>query len=83
MEERVYTLDLAPGTAPLTGPFRVLDEQTIDGTRRATVALSGGAFEDMLRALIAQGIAIRSCDAVEPDLEDAFARIVAAEGPGT
>jgi hypothetical protein len=40
---------------------------------------SEGAFEDLLRALLAAGVGVRACDRIEPDLEEAFSRILAQE----
>jgi hypothetical protein len=38
-----------------------------------------GAFEDLLRAVIASGAGVHACDRIEPDLEEAFSRILAEE----
>ena len=42
---------------------------------------SGAILDDVLRALIGAGVSIRSCSRHEPDLEDAFTRILDAEEP--
>ena len=52
-----------------------------DGGTEVEVALEEeGAFEDLLRALLASGVGVRACDRIEPDLEEAFSRILAQEG---
>ena len=76
-----YRLILDPESGNLLGPFRVVADEQRDGTRRVTVELDAGArLDDALRALIAADVTIRGCDRIEPDLEQAFARILAAEG---
>ena len=75
-----FRLELDPGDRPLAGPFRALADETADGARRLTVTLDDGArLEDLLRALLASGAGIRACDRIEPDLEQAFSRILEAE----
>lgn len=77
ISERVYALELAAGRGELRGPFRVLSDETDDGVRRVRVGLeSESRFEEMLRALLSSGVALRACDRVEPDLETAFSRII-------
>jgi ABC-2 type transport system ATP-binding protein len=77
VQERRFQLVLASAPGPLDGPFRVLSEHTENGTRIVTVALDDGAdLDEMLRALLSAGVTIRACDRAEPDLEDAFARIL-------
>jgi len=74
-------LELDPLPLPLAGPFRALSDETADGVRRLTVLLDEGArLDDLLRALVAAGAGIRACDRIEPDLEQAFSRILEAEG---
>ncbi len=74
---------LAAGpAAPIAGPFRVDVDQLENGVRKLEIELDRGTtLDDALRALGAAGMSIRSCDRREPDLEDAFARILAAEEP--
>jgi ABC-2 type transport system ATP-binding protein len=77
IRERVYALELAAGEGELRGPFRVLSDETLDGVRRVRVGLDDESqFTEMLRALLASGVALRACDRVEPDLESAFSRII-------
>ncbi len=72
-------VDAWPGAVP--GPFRVVQDLPIDGSaRRLVLAMDeGAALNDVLAALLAARVSLRSCDRVEPDLEDAFARILNAE----
>jgi ABC-2 type transport system ATP-binding protein len=76
-----FRLELAPCQGPLVGPFRVESDVQDDGVRRLLVSLPRGAeLDGMFRALWQAGASIRSCDRVEPDLEEAFARALSAEG---
>jgi ABC-2 type transport system ATP-binding protein len=71
-------LDAAPG--PLAGPFRIETDRTENGVRKLEIVLEEKAtLDDVLRGLIGSGVSIRSCDRREPDLEEAFTRILAAE----
>ena len=52
--------------------------ERIDGISRVTVALDGdGRLDDILKAVMAKGGTIHVCDRVEPDLEEAFSRLLA------
>ncbi len=80
VRERQFRLEVEALRGPLSGPFRTLEDETVDGVRRLTLALGeDGALDDVLRTLIAAGGRVRSCDRLEPDLEQAFSRILAAE----
>jgi ABC-2 type transport system ATP-binding protein len=80
VHERSFNLEVDAITGPLTGPFRTLADETQADSRRLTVALNEGAtLDDVLRALIGAQAVVRSCDRVEPDLEEAFSRILEAE----
>ena len=80
VHERTYALEVDAVSGPLAGPFRALTDETVAGTRRLTVVLDEGAtLDDVLRALIGAGVAVRGCDRVGPDLEEAFSRILEAE----
>jgi ABC-2 type transport system ATP-binding protein len=80
VHERSYTLEVEGAGGPLDGPFRTLTEQKVSGGRRLTIALDEGATLDgVLRALIGSGVVVRLCDRLEPDLEQAFSRILEAE----
>jgi hypothetical protein len=48
--------------------------------RRLTIALDeGGTLDGVLRTLIGAGAVVHLCDHQEPDLEQAFSRILEAE----
>jgi ABC-2 type transport system ATP-binding protein len=80
VDERRFRLELARWPEDMDGPFRVLSTETAEGATRVTLAVSGSArLDDLLRALLARGVAIHACDRVEPDLEDAFSRILGME----
>jgi len=77
VHERRFRLLLDHGPDLPDGPFRVVSERTEDGTRAVTVALDDGAqLDGLLRSLLDAGVSIRACDRSEPDLEDAFSRIL-------
>ena len=83
VDDRRFVLDLDADAAALNGPFRVLSDQTVDERRKVTVVLEGQAdFEALMRALLDAGVAVRSCNLVEPDLEQAFSRILEAGEDG-
>lgn len=72
-------VDAWPGE--VAGPFRVVEDRATDGGgRRLVLSMEEGArLNDVLAALLGAGVSLRSCDPVEPDLEEAFARILDAE----
>jgi ABC-2 type transport system ATP-binding protein len=75
-----FTLEVAPEAGEIRGPFRVLSDEIVDDRRRVAVSLDeGSGFEAMVRSLLEAGVGIRSCDRDEPDLEQAFERILQAE----
>jgi ABC-2 type transport system ATP-binding protein len=80
VEGERFALELAATAATPSGPFRVETERIENGVRRIEVVLDRQAtLDDLLRTLVASGVVIRSCDRHEPNLDDAFARILAAE----
>jgi ABC-2 type transport system ATP-binding protein len=81
VHERTYTLEIDPdGGGALDGPFRTLTDERLSDVRRLTIALNEGTtLDDALRWLVGAGVAIRLCDRLEPDLEQAFSRILEAE----
>ncbi len=65
----------------IRGPFQVASDETVDGARRLTLVVEPDLkLDDLLRHLMGAGARLRACDRVEPDLEEAFSRILAAEG---
>jgi len=80
VDERQFRLEVAQWRDDIDGPFRVVSVQHINGIQRVVVALDGdGRLNDVLAALMANGAMIHACDRVEPDLEEAFARLLAQE----
>jgi len=82
VQERQFRLVLEGAQGPVDGPFRVLTDEMEDGLRKMTVAPDDGVgLNGTLSALLEAGYSIRACDRVEPDLEEAFERILDAEDP--
>jgi ABC-2 type transport system ATP-binding protein len=83
LRTRRFALELdASGPAP-AGPYTVESDETRDGIRRMVVAVREGAsFDELIRAVLASGARVRSCDRLEPDLEQAFSRILEDDGAG-
>jgi ABC-2 type transport system ATP-binding protein len=80
VDERQFRLDVTNWRDDIQGPFRVVSVERINGIRRVVVALDGdGRLNDVLGAVMSEGCVIHACDRVEPDLEEAFARLLAAE----
>jgi ABC-2 type transport system ATP-binding protein len=81
LRTRRFTVELAPGDERLAGPFTIESDETRDDARRLVVALPDHVeFEELIRSLLASGVRVRACDRIEPDLEQAFSRILAHEG---
>jgi len=79
LKEERFTLEIDSRGA-IEGPFEVLSDETINGSRKLTVSLAKGAgFEDMVRSLLSAGVGLHSCSRDEPDLESAFERILDSE----
>jgi ABC-2 type transport system ATP-binding protein len=77
---RRFTLEIAADAGEIQGPFRILADVVADGRRKVTVSLEEGTeFEAMVRSLLEAGVGVLSCDRDEPDLEQAFERILQAE----
>lgn len=81
VHELRFKLELTGGTADLPGgPFRKVSEERADGARRVVVALDPGfTLDGLLRRLLDAGFSIGACDRLEPDLEEAFSRILDSE----
>ncbi len=83
INERRFRLEVGSWPAEVSGPFHVVTDEPLNGVRRVTVALDGGArLDDVLRLLLAAGAIVHACDRVEPDLEEAFSRILKSETAG-
>ncbi len=77
--ERKFRLEVGSWPKEARGPFRVVSDEAVNGSRRVTVALAPGArLDDLLRALLDAGASVHSCERLEPDLEEAFSRILAS-----
>jgi ABC-2 type transport system ATP-binding protein len=80
IEEQRFRLEVGYWPDALRGPFTVVSNEPVDGARRVSVSLEGGArLDDLLRAVLAAGVPLHACDREEPDLEEAFARILEQE----
>ena len=81
VRERRLRLQVARWRGLPPGPWRQISTRELpDGGTEVEVTLDEErAFEDLLRALLAAGVGVRACDRIEPDLEDAFSRILARE----
>jgi ABC-2 type transport system ATP-binding protein len=83
VREDRFRLELEGVQGELLGPFRIHSDEMEAGTRRLTVVLEPEAqLGDVLGALMAAGAKIKGCDHLEPDLEEAFSRILKAEEGG-
>jgi ABC-2 type transport system ATP-binding protein len=83
INDRRFRLEVAGWPAEASGPFHVVSDEPLNGIRRVTVALDGDArLDDVLRVLLSAGAVVHACDRVEPDLEDAFSRILKSETAG-
>ena len=81
--ERRFRLEVTRWPSGLAGPFRTLSDEGANGARRVTVSLDDGAeLDDVVRAALAAGARLLSCEGLESDLEEAFSRILAAEEGG-
>ena len=81
LSERRVRLEVDRWRSDVTGPFRVVSDEPADGSgRRIVISLQDGArLNDVLEAILGAGVSLRSFDGVEPDLEEAFSRILGAE----
>ena len=80
IDEHHFRLEVANWRDEIAGPFRIVSTERVNGHRRVVVALDGkGCLDDVLKSVMAQGGSIHACDRIEPDLEEAFARLLAQE----
>jgi ABC-2 type transport system ATP-binding protein len=80
INERQFRLDVSQWRDGIAAPFRVVSSEIVGSVRRVVVVLDGdGRLDDLLKAVMAQGGTIESCDRIEPDLEEAFSRLLAQE----
>jgi ABC-2 type transport system ATP-binding protein len=80
IDERQYRLEVGNWRDEIAGPFRVVSAESVNGIRRVVVALDAErVLDDVLKAVMAQGGVVHACDRIEPDLEEAFSRLLATE----
>ncbi len=80
IDEHQFRLEVANWRDDIAGPFRIVSNEHAGENRRVVVALDGKiVLDDVLKSVMAQGGSIRACDRIEPDLEEAFARLLAQE----
>jgi ABC-2 type transport system ATP-binding protein len=80
IDEHQFRLEVGHWPEGLAGPFRVVSTESVDGIRRVVVALeTDRRLDDVLKAVMAQGGVVHACDRIEPDLEEAFSRLLADE----
>lgn len=81
LEERRFRLEIAGSGVGIDPPFREIARETGDGAVKLTVGVPAEAgLDDLLRSVMGKGGVVRSCDRDEPDLEEAFARLLREEG---
>ena len=80
IDERRFRLEVSNWRDGLTGPFHVVSIERINGLQRVIVELEGdGRLNDVLSAVMVAGGIVHACDRIEPDLEEAFARLLREE----
>jgi len=80
VRERVFRIELEPHEGPLAGPYRAIEDAAEAGVRRLVLAVEPEvSLHDVLAALVGAGARVRTCSEEQPDLEQAFSRIVGAE----
>jgi ABC-2 type transport system ATP-binding protein len=80
IDERRFRLEVSNWRDGLTGPFHVVSIERINGLQRVVVEMEGdGRLNDVLSAVMATGGIVHACDRIEPDLEEAFARLLREE----
>jgi ABC-2 type transport system ATP-binding protein len=80
IDERQFRLEIGNWRDGIMGPARVVASESVNGIRRVVVALDAEhALDDVLKSVMAQGGVVHACDRIEPDLEEAFSRLLASE----
>jgi ABC-2 type transport system ATP-binding protein len=80
IDERQFRLEVANWRDEIAGPFRVVSTESVNGIRRVVVALDAERrLDEVLKSVMAQGGVVHACDRIEPDLEEAFSRLLANE----
>ncbi len=80
IDEHQFRLEVENWRDDMTGPFRIVSSERAERYQRVVIVLDGkGGLNDALKSVMSQGGSIQSCDRIEPDLEEAFARFLADE----
>jgi len=80
IDEHQFRLEVGSWRDDIAGPFRIVSTERAGAHHRVVVALQGeSGLNDVLSSVMVQGGSIQSCDRIEPDLEEAFARLLAEE----
>jgi len=77
IDQQRYMLEFDDDGRELPAGLDVLDDRSERGARRITLGLPAGEpLDTALRSLLHRGFRLRSCERLEPDLEEAFTRIL-------
>jgi ABC-2 type transport system ATP-binding protein len=77
VHEQRFRVEVSDWTGEMAGPWQVVSDTPCEAGRRLEIVLDeGGRLNDLLDRLIGAGVGIDGCDRIEPDLEDAFSRII-------
>ncbi len=80
IDERRFRLEVSNWHDAISGPFHAVSVERINGLKRVIVELEGdGRLNDVLSAVMVAGGIVHACDRIEPDLEEAFARLLREE----
>jgi ABC-2 type transport system ATP-binding protein len=83
IEDRRFRFEVAAWPPRVEARCRVVADEPFEDGRRVTISLDPeSSLDGVLRALIAAGVVIRTCERLEPDLEEAFSRILESEPEG-
>jgi ABC-2 type transport system ATP-binding protein len=80
IREKRYRLDVSSWPGELSGHHRIVSDEPCEAGRRVELVLAEGqGLNELLERLLRQGVVVEVCDRLEPDLEDAFSRILERE----
>jgi ABC-2 type transport system ATP-binding protein len=80
VQERRFRFEVSRWPPGVPGSFRILEDEPWEHHRRVTVSFDGDMRLDaLLRGLLAADVVIHSCERIEPDLEEAFSRIIESD----
>jgi hypothetical protein len=81
IDQQRYLLEFEDDDRLPPGGWTVLEDERERGARKITLALPAGEqLDTALRAFLDCGFRLRSSDRLDPDLEEAFARILGQGG---